>query len=107
MPKFITSNVEASNIGRQIAEEVFDEQRKAMESPSTTQDSTPSPPHPQVPGAVPTSPEVGSKYVSLAPQEIPLPSLGELKEFASSDEVSHICGLTSSYYSTTQEQKED
>ncbi|KAK9500395.1 hypothetical protein O3M35_001672 [Rhynocoris fuscipes] len=42
--RFITSHVEASNIGRKIADEVIDEQRRSLDSPLTN-NSTPSPSH--------------------------------------------------------------
>lgn len=42
--RYITSHVEASNIGRKIADEVIDEQRRSLDSPLTNT-STPSPSH--------------------------------------------------------------
>nr|UHH90572.1 cycle [Pyrrhocoris apterus] len=83
MPKFITSNFEASNIGRQIAEEVIDEQRRALDSPARTNNSTPSPSHLQ------STTEVGLKF-SLAPSDISLPTLGLYNDYGTSDELQPV-----------------
>ncbi|XP_024218919.1 protein cycle isoform X3 [Halyomorpha halys] len=80
IPKFISSNVEASNIGRQIAEEVIDEQRKALDSPTTTNNSTPSPSHLQ------SYTEVGVKY-SLSSCDLSLTFLRHSKNFGTLNEL--------------------